>query len=91
MGNIEDEGCNMDDFEALRDLGQTALAGRSVLRDHHLNQSGEHFNTSRFYLTMVVLNHGNIIRPPIIAGRRRYPRDIRDDHEALMDNLVLPY
>ena len=47
--NIEDEDCNMDNLEAVRDLGRTALAGRSVLRDHHLNQSGEHFLTLQHF------------------------------------------
>ena len=40
------------------------LAARAVLRDHPLNMSVEYFNTTTYYLTMVVLNLGNLRRIP---------------------------
>ena len=39
----------------------------------------------------MVLNLGNIIRPPWFANRKRYPSEIRNNEERLRENLVLPH
>ena len=62
MLHIEDHEFSIDVLDSLADLGRNVLAGRAVLRDHHLNMSVENFNTTTYYLTMVVLNLGNMKR-----------------------------
>ena len=53
---------SMMDDEYLRDLGRNVLAGRAVCRDHILNNSMEYHNVSTYYISVVVLNLGNILR-----------------------------
>lgn len=44
------------------------------------------------YLTVTVLNVGNLARMPRFANRKRFPREIREDvPEELGKRLVLPY
>ena len=62
-----------------------------MLRDHHLNMSVEYFNTTTYYLTMVVLNLGNLKRIPYFANRKRYPSWIRENWTEMKKRLVLPY
>ncbi len=75
----------------LRDLGRNVLAGRAVCRDHILNNSMEYHNVSTYYMTIVVLNLGNIIRQPWFANNKKFPSEIRKVPEKLRENLVLPY
>ena len=75
----------------LRDLGRCVLAGRAVCRDHVLYNSVDFHNVSTHYLSIVVLNLGNIIRPPWFANRKRFPSEIRNNEERLRENLVLPH
>ena len=42
-----------------------------------------------YYLTIAVLNLGNILRMPWFANNKKFPRDIVP--EKLRENLVLPY
>ena len=91
MLNIEDHEFSIDVLDSLAELGRNALAGRAVLRDHPLNMSPEYFNTTTYYLTMVVLNLGNLKRIPHFANRKRYPREIRGNWEEQKKRLVLPY
>ena len=91
MVHITDEQYSIQVLEDLVELGRNVLAGRAVLRDHPLNTSQEYFNVSTFYLTVVVLNLGNIRRMPWFANRKKFPREIRDVQEELRQRLVLPY
>ena len=78
-------------FDAAERPWAHVLAGRAVCRDHVLNNSMEYHNVSTFYMTIVVLNLGNIIRMPWFANNKKFPSHIRNDPEALRENLVLPY
>ena len=91
MLNIEDHEFTLDVLDALAELGRNVLAGRAVLSDHPLNMSVEYFNTTTYYLTMVVLNLGNIKRIPYFANRKRYPSWIRENWSEMKKRLVLPY
>ena len=73
MLHITDEEFSLEVLDALADLGRNVLAGRAVLRDHPLNMSTGVFNTTTYYLTMVVLNLGNLKRIPWFANGKRYP------------------
>ena len=91
MLKIEDNEFSIDVLDSLLELGRNALAGRAVLRDHPLNMSPEYFNTTTYYLTMVVLNLGNMRRIPRFANRKRYPREIRENWQEQKKRLALPY
>ena len=91
MLNIEDSEFSLEVLDALADLGRNVLAGRAVLRDHPLNTSVEYFNTTTYYLTMVVLNLGNLRRIPYFANKKRHPTRIRDTWSEMKKRLVLPY
>ena len=91
MTHITDEEWSLDILMQLRDLGRCVLAGRAVCRDHVLYNSVEFHNVSTHYLSVVVLNLGNIIRQPWFANRKRYPSEIRNNEERLRENLVLPH
>ena len=91
MLNIEDSEFSLEVLDALADLGRNVLAGRAVLRDHPLNTSVEYFNTTTYYLTMVLLSLGNLRRIPYFANKKRYPTRIRDTWSEMKKRLVLPY
>ena len=91
MTHITDDEWSLDILMQLRDLGRCVLAGRAVCRDHVLYNSVEYHNVSTHCLSVVVLNLGNIIRPPWFANRKRYPSEIRNNEERLRENLVLPH
>ena len=91
MTHITDDEWSLDILMQLCDLGRCVLAGRAVCRDHVLYNSVEYHNVSTHYLSVVVLNLGNIIRPPWFANRRRFPSEIRNNEERLRENLILPY
>ena len=91
MTHIEENEWSIDVLMRLRDLGRNVLAGRAVCRDHVLYDSMEFHNVSTFYLSIVVLNLGNIIRQPRFANNWRYPSEIRNNEVRLRDNLILPY
>ena len=91
MLHIEDREFSLEVLDSLAELGRNALAGRAVLREHHLNMSPEYFNTTTYYLTMVVLNLGNMKRIPYFANGKRYPTRIRDNWTEMKKRLVLPY
>ena len=71
-------------------LTRNVLVGCAVLRDHPLNMSTEYFNTT-YYLSMVVLNLGNMKRIPYFANGKRYPRHIRENWAEMKPRLVLPH
>ena len=86
----------LTDPEMLRQYGGRVLlfnmnVERTVCRDHVLNNSREYHNVSTFYLSIVVLNLGNILRQPRFANNKRFPSEIRNNPERLRENLVLPY
>ena len=56
----------------LMDLGRNVLAGQAVRRDHPMQLNPEAHNSSTHYLTVVVLNLGNIERMPWFANRKRF-------------------
>ena len=89
--HITDQEFSLDVLDALADLGRNVLAGRAVLRDHPLNMSTGVYNTTTYYLTMVVLNLGNMKRIPYFANNKRYPREIRDRWAEMKPRLVLPH
>ena len=91
MLHMEDHEYSIDVLDSLAELGRNVLAGRAVLRDHPLNMSVEYFNTTTYYLTMVVLNLGNMKRIPYFANRKRYPSWIRENWSEMKKRLVLPY
>ena len=91
MTHITDDEWSLDILMQLRDLGRCVLAGRAVCRDHVLYYSVEYHNVSTHYLSVVVLNLGNIIRPPWFANRKRFPSEIRNNEERLRENLILPH
>ncbi len=91
MISLTDDEWSLQILMQLRDLGRNALAGRAVCRDHIFNNSMEYHNVSTFYMTIVVLNLGNIIRQPWFANNKKFPSDIRKVPEKLRENLVLPY
>ena len=70
MVHITDEQFSVEVLENLMELGRNVLAGRAVLRDHPLNTSNEYYNVSTFYLTVVVLNLGNLERMPWFANSK---------------------
>ena len=88
---MTDEEFSIQKLIQLRDLGRNVLAGRAVCRDHVLNNSSEYHNVSTYYLAIVVLNLGNIMRQPRFANRKRFPSEIRNNPERLREHLVLPY
>jgi len=90
MLNIEDSEFSLEVLDSLADLGRNVLAGRAVLRDHPLKTSQGYFNVTTYYLTMVVLNLGNIRRIPYFANKKRYPTHIREDTLEMRKRLVLP-
>ena len=91
MLHITDQEFSLEVLDALADLGRNVLAGRAVLRDHPLNMSTGVFNTTTYYLTMVVLNLGNMKRIPYFANGKRYPSRIRDVWAEMKPRLVLPH
>ena len=91
MLHITDQEFSIEVLDALADLGRNVLAGRAVLRDHPLNMSTGVYNTNTYYLTMVVLNLGNMKRIPHFANNKRYPREIRDVWAEMKPRLVLPH
>ena len=91
MVHISDEEFSIDVLDGLVELGRNVLAGRAVLRDHPLNTSQDYFNASTYYLTMAVLNLGNIRRIPGFANRKRFPSRIRDNVLEMRKRLVLPH
>ena len=91
MTHITDEEFSIEILMRLRDLGRNVLAGRAVCRDHVLYNSMEYHNVSTFYISVVVLNLGNINRIPRLANNKRYPSEIRNNEERLRENLVLPH
>ena len=91
MISMTDEEFSIQKLIQLRDLGRNVLAGRAVCRDHVLNNSMEYHNVSTYYLAIVVLNLGNIMRQPRFANRKRFPSEIRNNPERLREHLVLPY
>ena len=91
MIHMTDDQFSINVPDALVELGRNVLAGRAVLRDHPLNTSQDYFNVTTFYLTMVVLNLGNIRRIPYFANRKRFPSRIRDDVLEMRKRLVLPH
>ena len=91
MLNIEDSEFSLEVLDALADLGRNVLAGRAVLRDHPLNTSQDYFNVTTYYLTMAVLNLGNIRRIPWFANKKRYPTWIRENTLEMRKRLVLPH
>jgi len=91
MLNIEDHEFSLEVLDALAELGRSVLARRAVLRDHPLNTSQDYFNTTAYYLTVVVLNLGNLRRIPYFANKKRYPTWIRDNWLEMKKRLVLPY
>ena len=91
MIHITDDEWSLDILMKLRDLGRCVLAGRAVCRDHVLYNAVDFHNVSTHYLSIVVLNLGNIIRPPWFANRKRFPSEIRNNEERLRENLILPY
>eukprot|EP00434_Breviolum_minutum_P035859 symbB.v1.2.031757.t1/scaffold3722.1/size85039/1 len=91
MLHITDEEFSLDVLDSLADLGRNALAGRAVLRDHPLNMSAGVNNTTTYYLTMVVLNLGNLKRIPYFANGKRYPTRIRENWAEMKPRLVLPH
>ena len=91
MLNIEDFEFSLEVLDALVDLGRNVLQGRAVLRDHPLNTSQDYFNVTTYYLTMVVLNLGNIRRVPWFANRKRFPTCIRENTLEMRKRLVLPH
>ena len=68
----------------LTDLGRTALAGREA---RPLNRTGERVSTDRYYMSLVVLNLGDLKRQAYFAGEIRYPSWIRNDKSKLRDHL----
>ena len=91
MIHITDDEWSLDILMKLRDLGRCVLAGRAVCRDHVLYNAVDFHNVSTHYFSIVVLNLGNIIRPPWFANRKRFPSEIRNNEERLRENLILPY
>ena len=91
MSHIEEDEWSVEVLMRLRDLGRCVLAGRAVCRDHVLYNSMEYHNVSTFYLSVVVLNFGNISRMPRFANNMRFPSEIRNNEERLRENLVLPH
>ena len=91
MLHITDQEFSLEVLDALADLGRNVLAGRAVLRDHPLNMSTGVFNTTTYYLTMVVLNLGNLKRIPWFANGKRYPTRIRENWAEMKPRLVLPH
>ena len=91
MTHITDEEFSIEILMRLRDLGRNVLAGRAVCRDHVLYNAIEYHNVSTFYISVVVLNLGNINRIPRFANNKRYPSEIRKNEEGLHENLVLPH
>ena len=91
MVSMTDTEFSVNVLMQLRDLGRNVLAGRAVCRDHVLNNSMEYHNVSTYYISIVVLNLGNINRMPRFANNKRYPSEIRNNAERLRENLVLPY
>ena len=91
MLNIEDFEFSLEVLDALVDLGRNVLQGRAVLRDHPLNTSQDYFNVTTYYLTMVVLNLGNIRRVPWFADRKRFPTCIRENTLEMRKRLALPH
>ena len=85
---LTDDEFSLRVLEQLRDLGRTALAGRAVLSDHPLNNSITYHNVTTYYLTIAVLNLGNILRMPWFANNKRFPREIRDIPEKIREHLV---
>ena len=91
MLHITDQEFSLEVLDALADLGRNVLAGRAVLRDHPMNMSTGVFNTTTYYLTMVVLNLGNLKRIPWFANGKRYPTRIRENWAEMKPRLVLPH
>lgn len=91
MMKIEDDEFSWDVLDALGELGRNSLAGRAVLSTHPRSYSAEGHNVDTFYLSIVVLNLGNINRMPYFAGVKRYGREIRDNPTRLREKLVLPH
>ena len=91
MTHIEEDEWSVEVLMRLRDLGRNVLAGRAVCRDHPLYDTMEFHNVSTYYLSIVVLNLGNIIRQPRFANNYRYPSEIRNNEERLRENLILPH
>ena len=91
MISMTDDEFSIDVLMQLRDLGRNVFAGRAVCRDHVLNNSMEYHNVSTYYISIVVLNLGNINRMPWLANNKRFPSEIRKDVEWLREHLVLPY
>ena len=91
MISMTDQEFSIGVLQDLRDLGRNVLAGRAVRPDHPTQTSPTFHNVTTYYLTMVVLNLGNIQRMPWFANRKQLPREIRDVPHLMKDNLVLPY
>ena len=91
MISMTDDEFSIEILMLLRDLGRNVLAGRAVCRDHILNNSMEYHNVSTYYISVVVLNLGNILRQPWFANNKHFPSEIRKNPAKLCENLVLPY
>ena len=89
--HITDQEFSLEVLDALADRGRNVLAGRAVLRDHPLNMATGVFNTTTYYLTMVVLNLGSLKRIPYFANGKRYPTRIRENWAEMKPRLVLPH
>ena len=71
MLHITDDEFSLDVLDSLADLGRNALA--DVCTRSSFEQISWSFNTTTYYLTMVVLNLGNLKRIPYFANGKRYP------------------
>ena len=91
MIHITDEPFSIPGLKGLRDLGRNVLAGRAVGQDHPMNNSQGYHNVSTFYVTVTVLNLGNIERMPYFANKKRFPSEIRNHIDILRENFVLPH
>ena len=91
MLHLTDQEFSIEVFDAPADLGRNVLAGRAILRDHPLSMSTGVYNTNTYYLTIVVLNLGNMKRLAYFANNKRYPREIRDVWAEMKPPLVLPH
>ena len=91
MLKIEDEEFSWDVLDALGALGRNVLAGRAVLSSHPRHSSTEEHNVDTYYISLTVLNLGQIDRMPYFDGKKRYGREIRNDPAAMKQKLVLPH
>ena len=91
MLKIEDEEFSYEVLDDLGTLGMNVLAGKAVLSSHPRHSSTEEHNVDTYYISLTILNLGRIDRPPYFAGKKRYGRDIREDHAAMKQKLVLPH